>query len=109
MGEELGKMLTGNLILIDKEGNQTELKNVIIDEINAEPNVIEEDDTLTNFRKSTVTNVNYTANIKIENITRKKFIKMLMAKGIARNGAKDIADYIHKKYGSYSPVHLLFL
>ena len=109
MGDEFGKTLTGNLVLVDSDGNQTELKNVIINEINAEPNVIEEDDTLTNFRKSTVTNFNCSANIEIKNITRKRFIKMLMSQGIARNGAKDIADYIHKKYGNYNPVHLLFL
>lgn len=109
MGEELGKILTGNLILIDKDGNQTEFKNVIVNELNAEPNVIEEDDPVSNFRKSTVTNYNYTVNLEIKSITRKRFIKMLMSQGIARNGAKDIADYIHKKYGSYSPVHFLFL
>ena len=109
MGEELGKTLTGNLVIVDKDGNQTELKNVIINEIEAEPNVIEEDDVLRGYRRTKAVDYTYSASIEIKNITRKRFIKMLMAQGVARNGAKDIADYIHKKYGSYSPIHLLFL
>ena len=109
MGEELGKTLTGNLVLVDKDGNQTELKNVIINEIEAEPNVIEEDDKLRGYRKTRVDDYTYSANIEIKNMTRKRFIKMLMAQGLARNGAKDIADYIHRKYGKYSPIQLLFL
>ena len=109
MGEELGKTLTGSLILVDKEENQTELKNVTINEIEAEPNIIEEDDTLRDYRKTKVEDYVYSTNIEIKNITRKRFIKMLMAQGLARNGAKDITDYIHRKYGNYSPIHLLFL
>ena len=47
--------------------------------------------------------------IKTKNITRKRFIKLLMAKGIQRNGANEIAKYILKKYGYYNSLLIAFL
>ena len=40
-------------------------------------------------------------------LTRKKFIKLLMSKGIQRNEANKIAWQIHQKYGKYTVGDLL--
>ena len=40
-------------------------------------------------------------------LTRKKFVKILMSKGIQRNGANEIAKYFLKKRGYYSLVDLI--
>lgn len=44
---------------------------------------------------------------KSETISRKKFVKLLMSKGIQRNGANEIAKYILNKNGKYSLLDLL--
>ena len=95
----------GKLVMINKNGNETEL-NGVIKELTVEPEVIERDDTLFDDR---VTKVVGSAVFEVKSITRKRFIKLLMAQGIARNGAKDIAEYVHKKYGQYSPMFLMML
>ena len=51
--------------------------------------------------------ITLTMDIKPMNITKKKFVKKLMAKGIGRNGANEIAKYIHKKRGYYSLLDLI--
>ncbi len=49
----------------------------------------------------------FEATITPINISRKRFIKKLMAKGIQRNGAKEIADYFLKKRGRYYLIDLM--
>ena len=95
----------GKLVMINKNGNETEL-NGVIKELTVEPEVIERDDTLFDDR---VTKSSGKCSFEVKSITRKRFIKLLMAQGIARNGAKDIAEYVHKKYGQYSPMFLMML
>lgn len=105
----MGEELTRKLVMISKDGEQREFKNARITSVTVEPHVIAEDDTLCDYCKTRVEDCNYEFNVEIENITRKRFIKLLMARGMARNGAKDIAKYIHKKYGYYNQTFLLFL
>lgn len=102
----MGEGLIGSLVMIDKNGNENRIGNVIVKEITRDSNEISETDELKEF---TVCPNSYTVSFGIKTITRKKFIKMLMARGIARNGAKDIADYIHRKYGYYDINILLYL
>lgn len=102
----MGEELRGSLVMIDKNGNENRIENVIVKEITRDSNEISETDELKEF---TVCPNGYTVSFGIKTITRKKFIKMLMARGIARNGAKDIADYIHRKYGYYNINILLYL
>lgn len=102
----MGEELRGSLVMIDKNGNENRIENVTVKEITRDYNEISEADELKEF---TVCPNSYTVSLGIQTITRKKFIKMLMARGIARNGAKDIADYIHKKYGYYDINILLYL
>ena len=104
----MGTELLGKLVMIDENGNQREL-NGVINSVTVEPELIEEDDTLFDGRMTNATNYSGECSLTIKSITRKKFIKQLMAQGIARNGAKDIAEYVRKKYGQYNPMFLMML
>ena len=106
MGEETN--MFGSLVMIDKDGNEKKISGVI-NSVAVEPETIERDDTLFDDRMTSVANYGGEFTIEIKSITRKKFIKLLMARGIARNGAKDIAEYVRKKYGQYSPMFLMML
>ena len=96
------------LVMIDKDGKETEI-NGTINEITVEPETMERDDTLFDDRVTSVKNYSGECSFEIKSITRKKFIKLLMAQGIARNGAKDIAEYVRKKYGQYNPMFLMMI
>ena len=96
------------LVMIDKDGNESEICGTI-NEIKVEPEIIERDDILFNSKVTSVKNYNFECTISPKKLTKKKFIKLLMAQGIARNGAKDIAEYVRKKYGQYSSMHLIFM
>ena len=63
----------------------------VINSVAVEPETTERDNTLFDDRMTSVANYGGECTIEIKSITRKKFIKLLMARGIARNGAKDIA------------------
>ena len=99
----MGEMMNGNLVMKTHDGKEIKIENATITEISKEPTESYE----INHIVSNIRNYNYNLSIKIENISRKRFIKLLMANGIARNGAKDIANYIHKKYGCYNQAYLL--
>ena len=100
--------LLGKLVMINENGNQREL-NGVINSVTVEPELIGDDDTLFDERMTNVTNYSSECSFEIKSITRKKFIKQLMAQGIARNGAKDIAEYVRKKYGQYNPMFLMMI
>lgn len=107
MESEMSGMF-GKLVMVDKDGNEKELSGVI-NSVTVEPETIERDDTLFDDRMTSVANYGGECTIEIKSITRKRFIKQLMAQGIARNGAKDIAEYVRKKYGQYNPMFLMML
>lgn len=92
------------LMLVDENGNQTELNGTI----EFEPIVSSSCDELDIYRSTSL--VEYSMNIKINDstkLTRKKFIKYLMSRGIQRNGANEIAKYLLKKNGGYTFYDLL--
>lgn len=105
----MGELLCGNLIMKTVDGKEIQFENAIINQISAEPNTIERFDPDKSFRETEIVSYNHELSITVGNITKKRFIKLLMARGIARNGAKDIALYIHKKYGCYNQMHLLLI
>lgn len=107
MESEMSGMF-GKLVMVDKDGNEKELSGVI-NSVTVEPETIERDDTLFNDKMASVANYGVECTIEIKSITKKRFIKLLMAQGIARNGAKDIAEYVRKKYGQYNPMFLMML
>lgn len=96
------------LVMIDKDGNESEICGTV-SKVTVEPETVERDDTLFDDRVTSVKNYSSECSFEIKSITRKRFIKMLMAQGIARNGAKDIAEYVRKKYGQYSPMFLMMM
>lgn len=104
----MGTELLGKLVMIDENGNQREL-NGVINSVTVEPELIERDNTLFDEKITNATNYSGECSFEIKSITRKKFIKQLMAQGIARNGAKDIANYVHKKYGNYNSMFLMMI
>lgn len=96
------------LVMIDKDGNKSEICGTV-DKVTVEPEIIERDNTLFNDKITSATGYSSECTLEIKSITRKKFIKLLMAQGIARNGAKDIAEYVRKKYGQYRQMFLMML
>lgn len=42
------------------------------------------------------------ANFVVKNVTKKRFIKLLMSCGFQKNTAKELAKYCFKKYGYYN-------
>lgn len=96
------------LVMIDKDGNESEIYGTV-SKITLEPETIERADTLFDDRMTSVKSYSSECSFEIKSITRKRFIKLLMAQGIARNGAKDIANYVHKKYGNYNSMFLMMI
>lgn len=92
------------LMLIDQKGNETELNGTIeFKELNT--NSISEIDPYKN-----VSVTEYSMHVNVENsmkLTKKKLIKLLMSKGIQRNGANEIAKYLLKKNGKYTMFDLM--
>lgn len=100
MGSENGPLMS-ELFLIDKNGNKKEIATGEVTAVQCDPVELP--------GKGADEEYSCECTLKIKTVTRKRFIKMLMSHGIARNGAKDIADYVHKKYGEYNPMKLLLL
>ena len=96
------------LVMIDEDGNENEICETI-NEVKVEPELIERDDTLFDDRMTNIKNYNFEYTVSPKKLTKKKFIKQLMAMGMARNGAKDIAEYVRRKYGQYSTMFLMML
>lgn len=100
MGSENGPLM-GKLFVVDKNGNKKEIATGEVTAVQCEPIELP--------GKGADGEYSCECALKIKTVTRKRFIKILMAHGIAKNGAKDIADYVHKKYGEYDPMKLLLL
>lgn len=92
------------LLMVDENGNECELNGTIeFAEVNT--NSASE---LDPYKSASTTELSMTLNIDNSNkLTRKKLIKLLMSKGIQRNGAYEIAKYLLKKNGKYTMFDLL--
>ena len=111
MESENKKPLIGRIVTIDKDGNESE---IMTGEIMSTGGI----------DSGTALKVDYVdigegaelelegsaeCTLEIKTVSRKRFIKLLMSHGIARNGAKDLADYVRKKYGEYNPMIFLMI
>lgn len=97
--------LPGKLLMIDENGNEMEVQGTIT--INEEPNPLNIDEKVSSL-DGYVTHNSMSIDIDCSMIlSRKKFIKLLMSKGIGRNGANEIAKYILKKNGRYTMMDVL--
>lgn len=88
-------------------GKQIELENATVNCIteNVERNeyyIFNEDLPFYSQQKS------YEVEASICNITKKRFIKLLMSKGMQRNEAVEMSKYIHRKYRCYNSMYLLY-
>lgn len=98
MESENKKPLMGRIVAIDKDGNESEIMTGEIKAADCQP-------VLTGGgRMPTELECSAECTLEIKTVSRKRFIKLLMSHGIARNGAKDLADYVRKKYGEYNPM-----
>lgn len=105
-----GKLfLEGDITLMTKDGQEISLPNATINEISVTPETYEHYDPGKNYQHIKLERNNVELSLSVKSISKKRFVKLLMGRGIARNGAKDIASYIHKKYGFYNPTQILFL
>ena len=97
--------LPGKLLVIDEDGNEIGVQGTVT--INEEPNPLSIDEKVPSLDGYVTHN---SMSIDIDGsmvLSRKKFIKLLMAKGIGRNGANEIAKYILKKNGRYTMMDVL--
>lgn len=97
--------LPGKLLIVDNNGNEMEVQGTVT--INEEPNPLSIDEKVSSLGGYVIHN---SLSIDIDGsmiLSRKKFIKLLMAKGIGRNGANEIAKYILKKNGRYTMMDVL--
>ena len=97
--------LPGKLLMVDENGNEIEVQGTIT--INEEPNPLSIDEKVPSLG-GYVTHNSMLIDIDGSMIlSRKKFIKLLMSKGIGRNGANEIAKYTLKKKGRYTMMDVL--
>ena len=91
------------LFMVDDKGNKIELQGTInLEELDL--NSVELDP----YKNIYVTELSMSINVeKSETISRKKFVKLLMSKGIQRNSANEIAKYVLKRNGRYTLFDLL--
>lgn len=100
MGSENGPLM-GKLFVVDKNGDKKEIATGEVTAVQCDPVELP--------GKGVEEEYSCECTLNIRTVTRKRFIKMLMSHGIAKNGAKDIADYVHKKYGEYNPMIFLMI
>ena len=95
----------GKLLAVDENGNELQFQGTIsIDEV---PDLLSfnEEGPLSDCL---VTNSSLSVDITSGfGLSKKKFVKMLMSKGIGRNGANEIAKYVLKKNGRYTMLDLM--
>lgn len=94
----MGEEIIGKVIAIAKDGKQLEIENAKI-------NCITEN--TDNDCYGIVCKNSYELEIVVKNITRKRFIKQLMARGMQKNEAVEFAKYIYRKYKCYNSMYLL--
>lgn len=94
--------LPGKLLMVDNNGNEIEVQGTID---------LNESEEFCNYALSVgdyIPNPNISFDINTSTIlSRKKFIKLLMSKGIGRNGANEIAKHVLKKNGRYTMIDIL--
>lgn len=98
------QVLSGDLVIKTYDDKEIKIENAVINEVQPKPDIYY---TFGIRSGKNLLNQNTEVIITVGNISRKKFIKFLMSLGTARNGAKDIANYIHKKYGCYNQAYFL--
>lgn len=94
--------LPGKLLMVDENGNEIEVQGII----GLDKNEKFDNDSLSvgNYITNPNISFDFTTNMTL---SKKKFIKLLMSKGIGRNGANEIAKYVLNKNGRYTILDLM--
>lgn len=92
------------LLMVNDKGDEVELNGKIeLSELDS--NSISD---INPYEDVSKTELSMTINIDNSmKLTRKKLVKLLMSKGIQRNGANEIAKYVLKKNGKYTMFDLM--
>lgn len=92
------------LLMVNDKGDEVELNGKIeLSELDS--NSISD---INPYEDVSKTELSMTINIDNSmKLTRKKLVKLLMSKGIQRNGANEIAKYVLKKNGKYNMFDLM--
>lgn len=106
MESENKKPLMGRIVAIDKDGNESE---IMTGEIRSTGGIDSGAALKVDYADIGELGGSAECTLEIKTVSRKRFIKLLMSHGIARNGAKDLADYVRKKYGEYNPMVFLMI
>lgn len=103
----MGEELRGTVMMKTVEGKEIILENAIITEITkSEENQF--DDFIDDFIRK-IDPMSYEVSVKIKPLSKKRFVKLLMSRGMQRNEANEMAKYVLRKYGEYSPTYLMFI
>lgn len=91
------------LLMVDSNGNEIELQGTVefewLDSNSLKYNP---------YKDISITELSMSINITNSMvINRKRFIKLLMSKGIQRNGANEIAKYVLRHHGKYTMLDLM--
>lgn len=89
-----------SLLISTKDGQQIQVESANI--VNTTENNFENENSFIKVKKHSCD-----FDVEINKISKKRFIKLLMAKGIQKNTATKIAKYVLKKYGYYTQIFLL--
>lgn len=100
----MGEDIINSLILCKANGEKYIIENVREisieeDEFNI-PNLLAREESLIEEREHSV-------ELKINKITRKRFVKLLMSRGMQKNEAIQFSKFINRKYKTYSQLYLL--
>ena len=103
----MGDNIQGNLIMKTLDGKEIHLENCIITEITE----LKDNDFYNELdSKNYISNINYEASVGLKtNIKRKRFIKLLMSRGLQKNEAVQIANYSLRNYGYYNQLLFLYI
>lgn len=98
---------TWEILITNDTGEKIKIENVKRIDISEDINIYNERYSLIDKNKTSFTLKGYLLDIEVDHTSKKRFIKLLMAKGIQRNCAIEIARYFLNKYGFYSQEFLL--
>ena len=101
----MGEQLVGDLVLVTNDGREMRFENATVNCI--EENVEDRYYDSFNNGSNRVSNMSAELEVTVGNISKKRFVKLLMGKGMQRNEANEMAKYIRRKYGGYNPIQLI--
>ena len=98
----MGEQLVGDLVMVTSDGREMRFENASIMKAELLGTGIDVGDS-----DFSVSNGSAELEVSVGNISKKRFVKLLMGKGMQRNEATEMAKYVIRKYGYYNPMQLI--